>query len=103
MVSTQKEDLIDRIKTQLHSIVSSNDAKKTLDGLEILLKLLQNIVSKPTEDKYRQIKGTIPKIASTLFALTGVNFLLLHLNFEEIEPSVYIYLEPDVELLARAV
>jgi len=63
---------------------------------------LQNIISKPSEDKYRQIKGTIPKIASTLFSLTGANFLLLHMNFEEIEPSVYIYLEPDVTPLQNA-
>ena len=86
----------------MKSICSSSDPKKALDGLEILLKLLQNIISKPAEDKYRQIKGTIPKIASTLFSLTGANFLLLHMNFEEVEPSVYMYLEPDVTLLQNA-
>ncbi len=87
----------------MKTICSSSDPKKALDGLEILLKLLQNIVNKPTDDKYRQIKGTIPKIGSTLFSLTGANLLLLHMNFEEIEPSVYIYLDSDVSLLHHAV
>ena len=93
---------MNRLEAQLKTICSSSDPKKALDGLEILLKLLQNIVSKPNEDKYRQIKGTIPKIASTLFTLAGANFLLLNMNFEEIEPSVYIYLDADVALLHNA-
>lgn len=92
---------LEGVSAQLHLITSTNDAKKTLDGLEILLKLLQNIVKNPLEDKFRQIKGTIPKIASTLFALSGVKQLLSLMNFTEIETNVFVYLDSDVHYIAR--
>ena len=46
----------------LDEIVAKNDAKKTLDGLELLLRLINNVISKPTETKYRTIKTSIAKI-----------------------------------------
>ena len=84
-------------------IVKTNEPKKSLDGLEILLKLLQNIVLHPTEDKFRQIKGTNPKISATLFAINGTNQLLQRMSFTEIEPSIFVYLEDNLHQIAKFV
>ena len=65
MVESTNDDFKQKseaIKTILDGIVAKNDAKKTLDGLELLLKLISNIVNKPTETKYRTVKSSIPKI-----------------------------------------
>lgn len=85
----------------LHVITSSNQAKATLEGLEILQKLLTNIVKNPNDDKFRQIKGTNPRIKSTLFALQGAKQLMSLMNFTEIEPDVYLYLDTDIIFIAR--
>jgi hypothetical protein len=66
-----------------------------------LLKLLQNILMHPTEDKFRQIKGTNPKIAATLFAITGASSLLVLMGFTEIEPNVFVYLHDNVNNIAK--
>lgn len=72
-----------------------------LDGYEILLKMLNFIVSHPQEDKYRQIKGTNPKIKATLFSLAGVPRLLATMGFTEIETDVFVYLESDIHMVQR--
>ena len=89
------------VQAELDAIVATNKAKAALDGLEILHKLLQNIVKNPHEDKFRQIKGTNPKIQSTLMALQGAKSLLKAMNFTEIEPDVFVFLEGDVHPIAK--
>ena len=74
------------MNAQLAVIKASTSSKTLLDGFEILLKLLQNILMHPSEDKYRQIKGTNAKIKATLFAINGASNLLTIMNFTEIEP-----------------
>lgn len=69
--------------------------------MEILFKLLGNIVKNPSDDKYRQIKGTNKKIAETLFALKGASELLLAMGYQEVEPSVFLYIGEDTISIAR--
>ena len=52
----------EKIKALLEEIVAKNEDKKTLEGLELLMRLVNNVVTKPTEQKFRTIKTTIPKI-----------------------------------------
>lgn len=93
--------MLDSVQAQLAQITKTTEAKKCLDGLEILLKLLQNILMHPTEDKFRQIKGTNPKIAATLFAITDANPLLIMMGFTEIEPNVFVYLHDHINNIAK--
>ena len=65
----------------LDEIVKNHSAKQSLDGLDILFRLLNNILKNPTEDKFRQIKSSNAKIASTLFALKGAKELLLAMGY----------------------
>jgi len=66
----------------LDEIVAKNDAKKTLDGLELLLRLINNVINKPTETKYRTIKTSIAKIQNTIFCLEGgISDLILAFGF----------------------
>ena len=39
----------EKIKAILDVIVSKNEDKKTLDGLELLMRLVNNVITKPTE------------------------------------------------------
>jgi len=39
----------EKIKAILDVIVSKNEDKKALDGLELLMRLVNNVVTKPTE------------------------------------------------------
>ena len=55
----------------------------------------------PSEDKYRQIKGTNAKIKATLFAINGASNLLTIMNFTEIEPQVYVFLESEIHLVIK--
>ena len=62
--------------------IAQNEDKAVLQGLEILYRLMTNILKNPNEDKYRAIKRSIAKIESTLFALKGdIPKLLLAIGF----------------------
>lgn len=57
------------IASMFDIIVKSNQSKALNDGLGILYKLLSNIVTNPTEQKFRKINSTNAKISSTVFSL----------------------------------
>jgi hypothetical protein len=74
-----------------------------LQGLEILHRLMSNILKNPNEDKYRAIKRSIAKIESTLFSLKGnIPALLTTIGFEEIESGIFVYVESDMSMLNKA-
>ena len=50
------------IKEHLSSIVALNSPKATVNGLEIIQKLLGNITNDPKNERYRTLRKTIPKI-----------------------------------------
>lgn len=57
--------------TLLGEITSANEDKPILDGLILMLKLVSNIVQKPTEEKFRTVKMTNKTIDAKLFSLKG--------------------------------
>lgn len=74
-----------------------------LNGMEILLRMLTNILKSPQEPKFRTVKGTIPKIQAALFSLAGdIGGFLTTIGFIEIEPSVYSFVEDDLSLVNKA-
>jgi hypothetical protein len=85
------------------AIISQNEDKAALQGLEILHRLMSNILKNPNEDKYRAIKRSVAKIEATLFSLQGgVPALLTTIGFEEIESGVFVYVDSDFAMINRA-
>jgi len=73
-----------------------------LDGLQLLLRLIDNIVKKPTETKYRTVKSTIPKIQGTVFSLgVRVPALLLAFGFTQTDAEHFVYEGEDLKLLMK--
>ena len=99
-----KEDLtasVELIKSKLGNIVAANDAKAALQGLDILHRLIGNILKHPHEDKYRHLKTTIPKIQSTLFSLKGeVDELILALGYIK-SGDAYLFAGDSTRLLKK--
>ena len=67
------------------------------------MRLLTNIVKNPGEDKYRQIKGTNAKIKATLFALDGAAALMPLMQFVELEPEQWTYVESDMKWISQII
>ena len=94
-----KGELIQKI---LAEIVAKNEDKKTLDGLELLLRLIGNITSKPTETKYRTIKSTIAKIQNTIFTLEGgISDLILAFGFVQTDAEHYVFVGDYFKVLEK--
>jgi len=73
-----------------------------LDGLELLLRLINNVVTKPTETKFRTIKTTIPKIQNTIFSLQGgINDLVLAFGFVQTDAEHYVFVGDYFKVLAK--
>ena len=67
--NTNIKETKEKIKTVLAKIIAENEGPKASEGLALLLRLIVNIVDKPTETKFRSIKTTNAKIQSTVFTL----------------------------------
>ena len=57
------------IQNLLDPILANNEAAKTIAGLELLLKLITNVINKPTEEKFKTINPGNERIKNTIFAL----------------------------------
>ena len=95
----------------LATIMAENEDKALLDGINLLLKLLGNIVAKPTEMKFRNIKKTNPRIASAIFSLKGgMEELLMNMGFRQdgeellvFEGNAFATLNRGIKLTEEAV
>ena len=61
------------------------------------------MLGKPSEDKFRNVKKTNPKVASTLFALKGdIDGLLVASGYSVKDADFYTYLGNNFEALRKA-
>ena len=66
-----------------------NEDKLTLEGLNLMLKLVSNIVGKPKEDKFRLIKKTNKVIEGKLFSLRGgVDLVFAQMGFTKADEDL---------------
>lgn len=55
-----------------------------IESVTILLKLLDNVIREPTNEKYRTIRLENKIIKEKLLALSGMKFLLENIGFVEV-------------------
>ena len=56
------------------------------------MRLLNNVITKPTEQKFRTIKSSIPKIQNTIFSLDGgISELILALGFMQTDAEHFVF------------
>ena len=101
----QQEDFkesVEKIKVILAEIVDKNEDRKTIDGLELLLKLIGNIVKSPTEVKYRTIKSSIAKIQNTIFCLEGgISDLIIEFGFVQTDAEHFVFVGDYLKVLSK--
>ena len=82
----REETILDCLK----AIVASNEADKAMQGLDILHKLIANILKNPTEEKFRIFKKSNKAIQAKLMSLQPqdkINQLLEALGYVEVDPE----------------
>jgi len=83
---------------------NSTEERKALAAIELLVKLCSNIIKSPTESKFRTIRATIPKIASTIFALPGGPAdLVMALGFMRLDDEHYVFVGDYLKVLKKGV
>lgn len=61
-----------------------NSTEQYGDGVVILLKLLENVIREPQNNKYRTIRLENKVIKEKLLCLNGIRELLASIGFEEV-------------------
>lgn len=83
--ATADDDLVAEnrkmVARALDTKISQQDAPTALAAIELLLKLINNIVGNPSEPKYRQFRSNNPKISQTVLRCPGGKDVLLALGF----------------------
>lgn len=70
------------IDLDLAKRLEGNSKAAYINGFTIFLKLLNNIIDNPQEEKYRKFKKTNPRISGELLSLDGMEQLILESGFE---------------------
>lgn len=73
-----------------------NDPEQYTAGIEILLKLLNNVIQQPQNNKYRTIRLENKIIKAKLLTLTGIRPCLEHIGFEEFSDSGELRLPSNI-------
>ena len=95
-------DRLEEVQSILLVISESNDDSHLLGGLDILLKLIHNILKSPKEEKFRKIKKTNKKIAEKLLSVEGIHDLLLALEYKDESDEFYVFNIKKFTHLAKA-
>jgi uncharacterized protein (DUF2249 family) len=91
------------ITAALNEIVKLNPAKQALEGIELIRRLVENIIKDPTEPKKRTVTKTIPKIAATIFGLKGsVDQLFLAMGFMATDKDHFVFVGDYFKLLHKS-
>ena len=85
---------------------SNNPNKETLgEGLGILLKLINNLIKDPNNEKYRAINETNKAVQAKLLTLKpkeDVHHLIEALGYtHHIQDQIYVYTDPHMVALKR--
>ena len=82
---------VEKMMEILAQIITKNEEEKTGAGLDLLLKMISNILENQADFKYRNIKSSNTKIQSTIFSLEGgISDLILSLGFIQ-HDDAYIF------------
>jgi hypothetical protein len=87
----------------LQGLISRNGPQVCHTALEILNKLLTNILSNPQENKFRAIKKTNKVISEKLMRCVGIDQILSILGYQDsfTEPDTFVYMR-DLDRLDLA-
>lgn len=78
------------------ALLDENRTDPLRAGVELAVKVLSNIVSAPTEPKFRVLRTSNPRVKDTLWTLRGGRLALLAAGFKEVGET--IVMEPEVEI-----
>mmetsp|Transcript_34461 Transcript_34461/g.39869 ORF Transcript_34461/g.39869 Transcript_34461/m.39869 type:complete len:174 (+) Transcript_34461:73-594(+) len=80
----------------------SHTDEELMTGIDILLKLIKNILKSPKEEKFRKIKKTNKAISTKLLNLICMDDLLMVINFEHESEEFYCFNISKFTSLAKA-
>ena len=103
-MEVDKEAREAQINSLLAEIVAANDNEKNIAGLDILHKLISNILKNPTDEKFRVLKKSNKAISSKLMSLqpTGkVMELLFALGYTDIDDDMCAFTGNYFSVLMR--
>lgn len=88
------------IDLDLAKRLEGNSKTAFINGFTIFLKLLNNIIDNPQEEKYRKFKKTNPRISGELLSLDGMEQLILDSGFE-IDGDEFILRRGGVGMISK--
>lgn len=102
-IQQTKADCEEKIRQSIAQIVASNPNESTIAGLDILHKLITNILKNPQEEKFRVMKRTNKTIQAKLMALQpneAVMTLLAALGYVVIDADISSFVGDYFVILA---
>jgi len=73
----------------LAMLVASNEEQAVIECLETLEKLMKNIISKPMEEKFRNLKVSNPAIIKKIYSLEGSETLIKAMGYERVDEEMF--------------
>lgn len=96
-------DIQSDLEKCLDGITKKYVENKVKDALEIILKLLNNILKNPNEQKIRMFKKTNEIIKSRVLVMKEFLTLMLNIGYTDMDSDSMIFLDDDFSKIKKAI
>jgi len=88
-----------KIDDIIQKIYDNYEIQTLITAFELLVKLFQNIINKPTEDKFKNFKLTNEAIKSKILVITETIDLLKLLGYEKVSDDTMTFKSSNIKPL----
>ena len=89
------------VDTSVVELLRENTEEVRKEACDILVKLLSNVVTEPSNTKYRQVKLANKKIEEKLLPACGAFEILFSVGFEEAEDKLVLPLNANIKTIEK--
>ena len=88
-----------KIDDMIQKIYNNNKIETLITAFELLIKLFQNIINKPTEDKFKNFKTSNESIKSKILVIPEILELIKTIGYASVSDDTYTYKNSSVKPL----
>ena len=89
------------VDTSVVELLRENTEEVRKEACDILVKLLSNVITEPSNTKYRQVKLANKKIEEKLLPACGAFEILFSVGFEEAEDKLVLPLNANIKTIEK--
>ena len=91
------------LESILKTITTKYDSERVITALDLITKLLSNVLNQPEEEKFRKFKKTNEAIKTKILNITECAYLMKEIGYNDIDDDFMSYTDSNIDSIKIAV